>query len=139
MSGRSAPLIDLATLERRVTALALPAGDWALHGSAPMLAHGLLSRVHDIDIIVRGAAWTAAKRLGKMQRGLTDHCVLLPDGVEIFDGWLGDDIDTLIDTAETLDGLPFVRLEHVLAYKRRLARSHDLPHIALLESSIARR
>ncbi len=85
----------------------MPAGDWALHGSAPMLAHGLLSEIHDIDIVARGAAWEAAGRLGIITRAVVD--------------------------------LPCVRLEQVLAYKRRLARAKDIPHIALLEALTARR
>ena len=61
--------------------------------------------------------------------------------VEVFDGaltfgteWaIGDpDVDLLIDTAETIDGLPFVRLEHVAAYKRIANRPKDRAHLAII-------
>ena len=42
-------------------------------------------------------------------------------------------MDHLIDTAEVIDGLPFVRLEHVVAYKRIADRPKDREHLRLLE------
>jgi len=43
---------------------------------------------------------------------------------------IGDfDVNLLIDTAETISGLPFVRLEHVIAYKRIANRPKDIRHI----------
>ena len=38
-------------------------------------------------------------------------------------------MDELIDTAETIEGLPFVRLEHVVAYKRIRASAKDQVHL----------
>ena len=39
------------------------------------------------------------------------------------------DHDDLIDTAELIDGLPFVRLEHVIDYKQVRASPKDLLHL----------
>ena len=48
---------------------------------------------------------------------------------------IGDfDIDELIDTAETIVGLPFVRMEHVIAYKAIADRSKDRAHLAAVEA-----
>lgn len=52
---------------------------------------------------------------------------------EIFGGWMGWDIDALIDGAESMDGPPFARLEDVLAFKRAYGRPKDLEHVRLLE------
>ena len=41
----------------------------------------------------------------------------------------------MIDTAEIIDGLPFVRLEHVIAYKQIAGRPKDLQHLALIEKA----
>ena len=58
----------------------------------------------------------------------------LEDGkIEVFGGWMGWDIDALIDDAERIDGLPFARLEDVLAWKRAYARPKDLDHVRLIE------
>ena len=116
----------------RVKALGLPAGDYALHGSAPMLAHGLLSEIHDIDIVARGTAWERATTLGEIGRAASggDRLVRLPGEIELFDGWLGEDRDALIDGAIWHHGLPLVRLggEEVLRFKRRLNRAKDHRH-----------
>ena len=39
------------------------------------------------------------------------------------------DTDVLIDTAELLDGLPFVQLEYVAAYKRISNRAKDRAYL----------
>ena len=116
--------------------LALPAGEYAVFGSGPLIVRGLVPAANDLDVISRGAAWDAVCSLSESN--------LLPDGnpvVSLFDGlitvgttWLyGEfDIDELIDTAESIDGLPFVRLEHVIAYKRAAGRRKDLEHLRLL-------
>ena len=56
------------------------------------------------------------------------------DAIEIFGGWLGWDIDAIIEDAELVDGLPFARLEDVLAFKRAHGRPKDLEHARLLEA-----
>ena len=49
---------------------------------------------------------------------------------------IGDfDVDELIDTAEIIDELPFVRLEHVISYKEIAARPKDLDHLQLIEEA----
>ena len=45
------------------------------------------------------------------------------------------DIDVLIDGAETIESLPFVRLEHVIAYKTIRSSAKDLAHLAALRSA----
>lgn len=129
---------DLAALRRAVLALDLPEGDWALFGSAPMLAHGLLARIGDVDVVARGPAWARALELGPVGRGREDRIVRAAPGVDVFDGWLGMDLDGIIDGAERRHGLPFAGLEHVLAYKRRLGRPRDREHIARLERALGR-
>lgn len=118
--------------------LDLPANDYAIFGSGPMVVHGLKEFDHDIDVIARGEAWKKAMTLGKVEQAeMRDHRVVLFDGkIEIFDGWKPGkwDIDALIDTAETYDGLPYVKLEHVLEQKKRLGRVKDIKHLKLIES-----
>ena len=45
------------------------------------------------------------------------------------------DVDELIDTAEIIDGLPFVRLEHVICYKKIRASAKDLLHLDKLRAA----
>ena len=125
---REHPLIS------RLRGLGLPAGDWALHGSGPLLLRGWIDEVGDLDVVCRGAAWDRALEVG-------EATILEPDAVDIVavDGgaitigrsWRYGDtpIDTYIDTAEEIDGIPCVRLEHIVAYKRLAARPKDLEHL----------
>jgi len=119
--------------------LELPMGDYAIFGSGPLIIRGIIEATNDLDVLGRNEAWQRARGLGEL--------VVLPeDGAEIvscFDGavtigtsWLyGEfDIDELIDTAEIIDGLPFVRLEHVVMYKKIAARPKDLRHLEQLEA-----
>jgi hypothetical protein len=42
------------------------------------------------------------------------------------------DVDELIATAEVLEGLPFVRLEHVIGYKKIRSSEKDIQHLEAL-------
>lgn len=118
--------------------LDLAAGDYAIFGSGPLLVRGVIPEANDLDVISRGAAWERALEVGEIVR-------LPDDGAEIvscFGGlvtigrsWAyGEvDIDDLIDSAEVIGGLPFVRVEHVVAFKLIASRSKDLAHLRLLD------
>ena len=56
--------------------------------------------------------------------------------IESVGGWLGWDIDALIDNAEIIDGLPFARLEDVLAFKLSYGRPKDIAHARLTEAHL---
>ncbi len=42
------------------------------------------------------------------------------------------DVDVFIDTAEMIEGIPCVRLEHVIAYKRIAGRPKDVRHLEII-------
>ena len=46
------------------------------------------------------------------------------------------DIDVLIESAEIIDGIPFVLMEYVVEYKKSARRPKDLAHLTLLEESV---
>lgn len=129
-------------LLQQLQALELAPGDYAVFGSGPLLVRGIIPKSGDLDVICRGAAWSQAKSLGKLRHDQTYGL----DIVELYDGalsfgkeWaIGDfDIDALIDDAEIIEGLPFVKLEHVINYKRIRDSAKDQHHIQqLLRSGI---
>lgn len=118
----------------RLVALDLPPGDFAVHGSGALLLRGMVDTVTDLDVVARAAAWQRACELGPVEHGALDPVVRPRGDVEIWGGWLGDDIDALIGGAEIVEGWPCVRLAEVLAFKERLARPKDRRHIALLRA-----
>lgn len=115
--------------------LHLPAGEYAIFGSGPLLVRGIIARAGDLDVICRGAAWEAARRLGPLTEQHGVPVVSLFDGqVTLGCKWAVGEVDesSLISTAEVIDGLPFVRLEHVVAYKRIIDRPKDREHLRRL-------
>ena len=120
-----------------VRSLNLPVGDFAIFGSGPLLARGIIDDVNDIDIICRGVAWLQAQELGELvYLDEYDVHVVSIDNQRITIGtsWgIGEfNIDELIDTAEEISGLPFVRLRYVVDYKKIAGRPKDLEHLKLL-------
>lgn len=120
--------------------LELPIGDYAVFGSGPLIVRGIIEATNDLDVISRGPAWKRACEVGEL-RYIAEYDV---DIVHCFDdtitigrswGYGSFDVDVLIDTAEMIDGLPFVRLEHVVAYKEIAGRPKDLDHLRRLEAA----
>ncbi len=123
----------------RVKNLNLPNGDFAIFGSGPLIIRGLITASNDLDIVCRGNAWNEVKAIGR-QDYLSKYdvtVVTLCDGRLSFGKEWGIgkfDIDELIDSAEEIEGLPFVRLEHVARYKKISKRPKDLKHLEALEA-----
>ena len=112
--------------------------DFAVFGSGPLLVRGVIDRAGDLDVICRGTAGETVQGLGPTIEQNGVPVVSLFDGLVTFGTrWaIGDfDVDRLIDTAERIGGLPFVRLEHVAAYKRLADRPKDREHLRLLAES----
>jgi hypothetical protein len=118
---------------------ALPVGDFAVFGSGPLLVRGVLDEAHYLDVLCRGEAWERARAIGER--------TFLPDpGVEVYaiaggkvtfgDRWaIGSfDTDRLIDSADMIDGIPFVRPEHVVRYKTIANRPRDIAHLERLRA-----
>ena len=120
--------------------LGLPAGDYAVFGSGPLLARGWIDDAGDLDIVARGAAWAAARRLGAEEYLDEWDVTVVNIGPDITVGtrWaIGDvDVDAVIDGAEMIDGLPFASLEAVITYKRISARPKDLAHLAIIDEHL---
>ena len=123
-------------LVQELVGLALPAGDWALFGSGPLLLRDWIDEVGDLDVISRGQAWEKAKTLGTAVV-LDDGVVIyqIGEGITVGTSWAYGDfsVDQLIDTAEAIDGIPCVQLEHVIAFKEIADRPKDRDHLAIVK------
>lgn len=97
----------------------------------------LAGRAQDVDVAARGAAWEKARSLGPVCVASGGDRVVRPGGeVEVFAGWMGLDVDGIIDRAELVEGLPFACLEDVLAFERSLGRLKVREHIRLIEERL---
>jgi hypothetical protein len=115
----------------------LPPGSFAVFGSGPLAARGLIEEVGDLDVVVRDDAWDRLKGLGTIIEYGDNKVVDLGNGLTFGRTWAyGDfDVDQLIDDAEVIGYLPFVRLDAVLEFKRIASRPKDLHHIELIVES----
>lgn len=117
-------------------------GDHAVFGSGPLLIRNIIDRVNDIDIIARGEAWGRAVAAGELVH-LPEHNITIASlhsgRLTIGTSWaIGEvDIDDAIDTADQIQGIPWVRLDLVGEYKRVAGRSKDIEHLRLLEQWLA--
>jgi len=102
--------------------LNLPSEDYAIFGSGPMMAHGI-KEANDLDLIVRNNAWKIVQKEGT------------PPEIEAWNSWGPGkwDIDKLIDEAEVIEGIRFVRLAEVLKWKKMVNRPKDADHIKMIE------
>lgn len=130
-------------LIKKLLSLDLPGQDYAVFGSGPLYAHGLIDDLSDIDVIARGKAWQKAKSLGEAVDTSfgKESLVRLFDGkIEISNCWgPGEkDIDEPIESADIIDGVRFVNLETTLKWKKIYARDKDQKHIKLLEEYLGK-
>ena len=124
---------------RNLLSLGLPEGDYAVFGSAPMALHGLKILNNDIDVIASGEAWEKAKKFcfpkeSPMRFG--NYLKLFDGKIEIYHCWFPKDmwnVDELIDGAEIVDGIRYVRLDKVLEYKKYRNSPKDKSDIKLIE------
>jgi hypothetical protein len=124
----------------RLLALELDASDYAIYGSGQLLVHGLRS-INDLDIVARGRAWARAREIGVAAIAPLNNAPMVQfwDGmIEVTSGWITHEgsVDRLIDEAEMIHGIRFVRLTNVLSYKKKLARPKDIADIEALQAHL---
>ena len=121
--------------------LNLPLGRYAISASGPLGIRNLRD-IADIDLIVAPDLWEAlARQYGIINTGNVIKIVFPGGLIEAFrEGSFYADPDPdaptvaeRISSAEIIEGLPFVSLEHILYHKRRIAREKDLKDIFLIE------
>ncbi len=126
----------VAELFGLLRSLDLPLGDYAIFGSGPLIVRAIIEATNDLDIITRGGTWRRVQELGNVTE-FDDGSLrvdMFEDRLTFGNSWKYSafEFNELIDTAEVIEGLPFVRLEHVVAYKRAAGRPKDLEHLEKL-------
>ncbi|MFI7145117.1 hypothetical protein ACIBO2_09395 [Nonomuraea sp. NPDC050022] len=126
---------DPAGLFAELARLDLPLGEYVVCGSAALYVRGLRARMGDLDILARGPAWAKVLTLGVPPTvALSGHGLVVNHpraAIEFVDRWTpGWPTEYLIASADLIDGIPFMRLGDVLAWKQRARRPKDLPDIA---------
>lgn len=135
--------IDRTRLLDAVRGLDLPADEYAVFGSGPLVVRGLREG-GDIDLVVTPALYARLReRSGWAVRRRADGGETL--GWEDFDvmerlefpGYVGD-VSAMIADAERIDGVPFVRLPELRRFKAALNRPKDHVDLDLIDRALAR-
>ena len=130
-------------IKRKVKGLNLPTGKYALFGSVPMSAHGIRES-NDIDLIVMPELFARLEATGEWEETFPNGRKKLAKGdFEVYNGWWSSDsyrrdVSKLIAGAEILDGVPVVKLEEVLVWKKAFGREKDLKDVKLIEEFLSR-
>ncbi|MBN2478754.1 MAG: hypothetical protein JXA94_00845 [Parachlamydiales bacterium] len=106
---------------------------WAVCGSGPMAIRNL-RKARDVDIIVKKTLWLKLIQNHKIG-GPRNNLIQIGD-IEIWNDWmeLTNKLDEMIDTADFIEGLPFVRLKYIYKWKGFFGRREkDLEDIKLIE------
>ena len=129
--------MDKKELIDKVKKLNFPLGKYALFGSAQMCLRGL-RECKNIDIIVTSDLYTKLKfepiwNVAIVKSGSES---LNFENIEIFRDWKPGDwnIKELIDKAEKIEGVPFVRIENVLKWKQLMNREKDIKDIETIKN-----
>lgn len=122
------------TLLEQLGALQFPTRDFAIFGSGPLLVRGIIPYSNDLDILCRGVVWEQVCKIG-ISEYLPEYDVttvsLQNSKITFGTVWgIGDfDVDELINTAELINGLPFVQIKYVIRYKEIRNNSKDRIHL----------
>jgi len=124
--------------------LRLPPGEYAIFGSGPMGIRNL-REMHDIDIIVTEklfneyadkAGWDVKNIYENNDcfKGLNNRAI----NIEIWKDWYTDwDVKKMIQEADIIDDMPFVKLDYLIKWKKFFARQKDVKDVELIEKFLS--
>jgi hypothetical protein len=115
--------------------LNLPKGEFSIFGSGPICVRGLKEWA-DVDLIVTEELFDTLSLNKSWTLKISENGseMLLKGNIEAWKDWKpGDwDIKKLILESEIIDGLPFVRLDEVVKWKKLRGKKKDLIDISLI-------
>ena len=127
-------------LLKELKELNLPVEDFAIFGSGPMAIRGLREN-DDLDIIVKKELWEKLSKkypVRTKNEGRTSYIQI--GGIEIFKNWKPwfESTEELIDEADIIQGIRFVRLERVIKWKKAMGRDKDFVDIEKIEEYMSK-
>ncbi|MCA1832293.1 MAG: hypothetical protein ABR548_10390 [Actinomycetota bacterium] len=111
-------------------------GNWAIFGSGPLAVRGLRDP-RDLDVIVTEELWSQLTKRYNAHLHENGLSRIQVGDIEILSGWhppLSKSVSQLIEEAELIEGIPYVRLDQVLEWKRLRASDKDIVDISLIEA-----
>jgi hypothetical protein len=124
-----------------VKSLNLPIGHYAITSSGPLGIRGI-RLINDIDLVVDNELWqTLKKKYGEITEDGISKIIIDNGQIEVlgkgsfWSNYHKEDptIKDQIAQADIIDGLPFVNLQQVIYFKKKLGREKDLRDMELVE------
>jgi predicted nucleotidyltransferase len=123
--------MEVGLLVSQLKKLNFPRGHYAVFGSAVLAIRGL-REAPNIDVIVTNKLWDDL-----LVKNSPDNEGFIHIGsVKISNWWFAPtrkDLVLMIDEAEEIEGVPFVRMGEVLFYKSKLKSEKDINDVKLIE------
>ncbi len=124
-------------------ALGLPLGQYAVTASGPLGIRDIRA-ISDIDLLLSDQLWAdLAIRYPVVKDGEVTKLTISPVIEALGEGSIlrphpdGPSVAEQIAQSEIIDGLPFVRLEHILFFKERSGRPKDAADVERLHQLLA--
>lgn len=124
--------------------LNLPISEYAIFGSAPLGIRGIRETNYDLDLIVKPRLWKELKKKYEVSKfkGEKEEVIVIKidENIEVYNSW-GEwfkDLNLLIDSAEIIQGFPFVKLKYVLDWKIKFNREKDKQDVKLIKKYLKR-
>ena len=124
-------MIGFTELLRQLDNLDLPKDQYAIFGSGPLVIRGILDS-NDLDVFVKPELWDELIKRYPVKK---KFCETIEIGdIEItkdLSPWF-DDASRFIDDSEEIKGHMFVKLKHIIDFKKKMNREKDKRHIELI-------
>jgi len=120
--------------------LNLPSGQYAIFGSGPLAVRNL-REANDLDLIVKQKLWDKLTQKYSIQTKETAKGAVISintGNIEVYKDWLNltPKINEMINNAEIINNLPFVKLDYVIEWKTYMGRDKDKNDLKLIEEYI---
>ena len=129
----------MSDIFERVLKFNLPSGEYAVFGSSLLDVWGI-RKAADLDIVVTPRLFEKLKHEGWEERQGNGFPILSKSDADVTtvqdrpnDGSYAPDREQLVKEAVVINGVPFVRIEEVIACKRDYGRPKDLEDIRSIE------
>lgn len=121
----------------RVKSQNFPDGSYVVFGSGPLAAAGI-RETSDIDLVVSPQLYMTLQQRGwRFKSDPFGNPMLFKGEFEISKGWqfgiYQPKFEDLLDSADVIDGVPFVNLREVKKWKQHARRAKDLADIRKID------
>ena len=113
--------------------LNLPKGEFGVFGSGALAVRGIRDS-RDLDIIAKRFLWNKLIKKFPVKKYFSKEYIDMGE-IEIWKDWmpLTDNVDALIDDADIIEGIRFVKLKDIINLKKIQNREKDIKDIQLIE------